>query len=191
MNAGAELFDILKKYPLAIVCFFIFLGCLAFIFVRGDQLTELTTEEASLKDRLEVIERNARYATDLEGQLEQIRSAVEEIDTRLFKVGERAVNTNFFYGMEAMFGIRLTSINQRPGSYIFYNKGEIKELKHYSTMVYNLSLTGQLTDLLSFIYQLRQVEPFMRVADLQMSTANRETGSLECSLTVVVMSERE
>lgn len=189
MSARPDVPAILKKYPLAIACFLIFAACLVLMFLRGDRLSELTTKEASLNSRIAVIERNERNAVGLEGQLEQAEAAIAEMKSRLFKREERAVNASFFYDMEAEFGVRITSINQQPGGYGFYNKGGIHELKRNSTMVYSISLSGQLTEILSFIHQFTQVDPFVRVVSLQLERGNQAAGSLNCNLSVVVLSE--
>lgn len=191
MSAGIDLLRSLKKYPLAIACFFVFVACAGVMLLRGDRLSELTEKEASLNSRISVIERNSRNSADLESQLEQARTAVEEIRRRLFRREERAVNANFFYDMESMFGVRITSINQQAGGYFLYNKGGVHELKLNSTMVYNISMAGQLSETLSFIHQLTQVKPFMRVVELQLSTGSRAADSLDCTMSVVVMAESE
>lgn len=189
MSSASDVLRVLKKYPLAIVCFLISVGCGVFIFIRGDRSSELTEKEDSLTTRLRVIERNQRNAVDMENQLEQVKTAVADMQSRLFSQEERAVNANFFYGMESAFGVRITSINQQAGGYAFYNKGGIHELKRSSTMVYNLSLSGQLPGILSFVHQLTQMEPFMRVANLQLATENQAAGALKCDLSIIVMSE--
>jgi sortase (surface protein transpeptidase) len=191
MTGGLNGLQVLKKYSLAIFCFLLFVSGLVFIFVQGDRLPELTTQEETLNSRIEVIERNVRNSANLESQLEQAEAAVEAIQSRRFKREERAVNANFFYDLETDFGVRITSINQRPDDYVLYEKEGIHELKRNSSMVYNLSLAGQLTDLLLFVHQLTQAEPFMRVANLQLSVDNRAAGALQCELIVVVLAERE
>lgn len=191
MSAGSDILLVLKKYPLAIACSLVFVVGLVLIFTRGDELGKLVEQEATLDARIKVMEQNTKNAVDLEAQLEEVRSSVEEMRSRLFKSEERAVNANFFYGMEAAFGVRITSINQQPGGYEFYNKGGIHELKGNSTMVYQISLVGQLSDILSFAHQLTKVRPFMRVTNLQISRGNQVADALDCSLSVAVLSELE
>lgn len=58
MSSASDVLRVLKKYPLAIVCFLISVGCGVFIFIRGDRSSELTEKEDSLTTRLRVIERN-------------------------------------------------------------------------------------------------------------------------------------
>jgi len=193
MSVGLEVLDRLKKYPLAIACFVIFVaGGLALLF-RGDRITELSEEEETLNDRVRVLERNANNSTELQRQLEAAENAVAAMRSRLFNRSERAANANFFYDMEDPFGVRITEINQRAGDYPFYAKGGIYEFKLNSTMVYNISLVGEFTNILLFIREFRQVEPFMRVADLRLESGNENVGAgaLRCQLSVVVMSELE
>lgn len=193
MSVGLEVLGRLKKYPLAISCLVIFVACGLALLFRGDRITELSAEEETLNDRIRVIERNANNSAELQRQLEAVESDVAAMRSRLFNRSERAANANFFYDMEDPFDIRITEINQRAEGYPFYAKGGVYEFKLNSTMVYNISLVGEFTNILSFIREFRQVEPFMRVADLQLELGNENigAGALRCQISVVVMSELE
>lgn len=193
MSAGLEVLGRLKKYPLAISCLVVFVVCGLALWFRSDRIAEFSAEEELLNSRIQVIERNANNSTELQRQLEEAQSTVATMRSRLFDRDERASNANFFYDMEEPFGIRITEINQRGEGYPFYTKGGLHEFKLNSTMVYNISLVGEFTNILSFIREFRQVEPFMRVADLQLERGNQSigAGALQCQLTVVVMSEIE
>ncbi|TVP78923.1 MAG: hypothetical protein EA353_07480, partial [Puniceicoccaceae bacterium] len=70
-----------------------------------------------------MLEQNVRNATGLEAQQEELAEAVEQMQTRLFRREERAVNINFFYEMERRFNVRVSEIRQLPDGYAFYERG--------------------------------------------------------------------
>ena len=193
MSAVYQIFGYLKKYPLAITCLVIFAAGGALSFVRGGQIADLAVEEESLNARQRVIERNVRNASDLKDDLEQVQAAVEVMQSRLFRRDERAVNANFFYDMEDLFDVRISQIKQQAEGYPFYAQDGIHELKLHSTIVYSIGLVGQMESILSFVHQLKEVDPFIRVVNLRLVSGNQNAvaGNLECSLTLVVLSELE
>ena len=193
MSAVSQIFGVLKKYPLAIVCFIILLAGSALTFVRGGQIAELAIEEEALNARDRVMKRNLRNADGLKSDLDQVQASVEAIQSRLFRREERAVNANFFYDMEAPFDVRITQINQQGEGYSLYTQGGIHELKLHSTIMYDIALVGQIENILSFLHHLKEVDPFIRVAGLRLALGNQNAGAgfLGCSLSVVVLSELE
>lgn len=142
--------------------------------------------------RIRVIEQNIKNSAGLENEVEQIKSAVAVMQARRFNRDERAANINFFYDMEAPFNVRINEISQQAGPYPFYEKGGIHEFTLNSTIVYNIALSGEFSDILALVHHLHQVKPFVRVAELQLTSGSRNAlgGLLECRLRLAVMSKK-
>lgn len=183
----------LKKYPLALGCLFLALVCGAVVFLRGDRLVQLTEQESELAGRMRVIEQNAKNSVALEEHLNELKAAVNRIESKRFKREERAVNINFFYDLEDRFDVRISEIRQSPSDYAFYERGGIHELKSNSTIVFNISLNGKFSDLIAVVQQISLEEPIMRVSNFQVAAGNRnaQAGQLESRLQVVVLAEKD
>ncbi|NBB79348.1 MAG: hypothetical protein GVY36_07880 [Verrucomicrobia bacterium] len=193
MSAVSQVSSVFKKYPLAIICFIIFIACAVLTFTRGAKLAELAAQEESLNSRDRVLKRNVKNAVGLEDDLTRAQTVVDAMRGKLFRREERAANANFFYDMEAPFDVRITQINQQGGGYPLYGEGGIHELKLHSTIVFQIGLTGKIENILSFVHHLKEVDPFIRVANLRLAIGNQneDAGFLECRLNVVVLSELE
>lgn len=193
MSVISQVSGILKKYPLAIICFVIFVTGGVLTSMRGGQLTELENEEQELNARDRVIKRNVRNAIGIKEELERVQTVVEAMQSKLFRREERAVNANFFYDMETPFDVRITQISQQGGDHRFYTQGGIHELKLHSTTVFSIGLVGQIENILSFVHQLKEVDPFVRVTNISLAMGNQNQGAgfLQCSLSLVVLSELE
>jgi hypothetical protein len=106
---------------------------------------------------------------------------------------ERAANINFFYDMEAPFNVRIREISQEAEPYPLYEEGGIHEFKLNSTIVYSIAIGGEFSDILALVHHLYEVKPFVRVAELQLTTSgsrNAQGGLLECRLRLAILSEK-
>lgn len=192
MSSSNKFVSILKRYPLAVICIIVIAVCGVVIFLRGGNIAELTAEEADLNSRIRTINQNVKNAKDLEQQVEEVELLVDQVVARLFNREQRAVNINFFYGLEDRLPVRIANISQLPAEDPVYAKGGPYELKLHSTIAYTISLNGQFDEILSFLYELYRVDPLIRVADFQIGSANQnsEEGELHARLRVIVLAEK-
>lgn len=193
MSSNNKIVRLLKDYPLAVVCVLVIVLCSLAVFLRGGALLELSAKEADLNSRIRTIDQNVKNAKDLEAHVEEVEVLVEQVEARLFNRDQRAVNINFFYDIEDRLDVRISNIGQMPAEDSIYTKGGPRELKLHSTIGYNISLAGQFSEILTFLYELHRVDPLIRVADLQISGGGRnaDDGLLEARLKVIVLAEKE
>lgn len=193
MNSGNKLIRTLKDYPVAVLCTVVIIICAAVIFLRGGAAMELSAKEADLNSRIRTIDQNVKNSKNLEEEVEEVKLLVEQIEARLFNREQRAVNINFFYGLEDRLDVQISNIAQMPSEYPIYAAGGPRELKLHSTIGYNMSLKGQFDEILTFLYELYRVDPLIRVADFQIAEANNRGGNqgmLEARLRVLVLAEK-
>lgn len=183
----------LKDYPIAVLCVVVIIVCSVAIFLRGGSALELSAKEADLNSRIRTIDQNVKNAKDIGQDVEEAELLVEQIEARLFNRDQRAVNINFFYGLENRLNVRIANISQMPTGDALYAKGGVKELKLHSTIGYNLSLSGTFQDILAFIYELYRVDPMIRVADFQIAKGGARGGdgeTLDARLRLIVLAEK-
>jgi hypothetical protein len=194
MSSGNKFINTLKDYPLAVACFVFILVCAAAIFMRGGAALELSAKEADLNSRIRTIDQNVKNAKDLEEEVEELKVLVEQFELRLFNREQRAININFFYGIEDRLDVRIANISQSDAGNAIFAKGGPRELKLHSTIGYNIALKGQFDEILTFLYELYRVDALIRVADFQITVANArdgEEGLLDARLKVLVLAETE
>ncbi len=185
----------LRQYPVAFVCSIILLLLLVVVFLRSGVSDELALREADLNSRIRTIDENIKNSKDLKQHTEKLTALVEQIDGNgvLFKRYERAININFFYSLESEAGIVISNIAQLPAPDPIYSGDGPRKLDRYSTLVYNINLTGSFTGLLKFLHALVRVDPLIRVADFNLSREDdgvRGTG-MEARLRVLVLAKKE
>ena len=193
MNPSEKMIRTLKAYPLAVLSVLVFLICSAAILLRAGAVADLSVHEADLNLRIRTINQNVRNANNLDKDFEEIKRLVDQIEARLFKRDQRAVNINFFYTLENRLNIRILNISQMPNEDSLYAKGGARELKLHSTITYNISLNGNFEDILLFLYELQRVDPLIRVVDFQIAKDNAQEADEECldaRLRLIVLAEK-
>ncbi len=184
MNPSEKMIRTLKAYPLAVFSVLVFLICSAAILLRAGAVADLSVHEADLNLRIRTINQNVRNANNLDK---------DQIEARLFKRDQRAVNINFFYALENRLNVRILNISQMPNEDSLYAKGGARELKLHSTITYNISLNGNFEDILLFLYELQRVDPLIRVVDFQIAKDNAQEADEECldaRLRLIVLAEK-
>ncbi len=193
MNPSEKMIRTLKAYPLAVFSVLVFLICSAAILLRAGAVADLSVHEADLNLRIRTINQNVRNANNLDKDFEEIKRLVDQIEARLFKRDQRAVNINFFYALENRLNVRILNISQMPNEDSLYAKGGARELKLHSTITYNISLNGNFEDILLFLYELQRVDPLIRVVDFQIAKDNAQEADEECldaRLRLIVLAEK-
>ena len=193
MNPSEKMIRTLKAYPLAVLSVLVFLICSAAILLRAGAVADLSVHEADLNLRIRTIDQNVRNANNLDKDFEEIKRLVDQIEARLFKRDQRAVNINFFYALENRLNIRILNISQMPNEDSLYAKGGARELKLHSTITYNISLNGNFENILLFLYELQRVDPLIRVVDFQIAKDNAQEADEECldaRLRLIVLAEK-
>ena len=193
MNPSEKMIRTLKAYPLAVLSVLVFLICSAAILLRAGAVADLSVHEADLNLRIRTIDQNVRNANNLDKDFEEIKRLVDQIEARLFKRDQRAVNINFFYALENRLNVRILNISQMPNEDSLYAKGGARELKLHSTITYNISLNGNFEDVLLFLYDLQRVDPLIRVVDFQIAKDNAQEADeeyLDARLRLIILAKK-
>lgn len=188
----AQLLSIFKKYPVAVICLFVVLVCGILIYLRGGVIEELTEEENTLAARLRLLDGNAKKGKGLQKDLENVELLVEQIDARLFELDQKAVNINFFYGLEDKMPIRIASIAQMKGAGELYAKGGPRALGLYAPISYSMTVSGTFSEILEFVHALHHVDPLIRVGDYQLEVDGKKRGGgqLQARLQIIVLARK-
>jgi Tfp pilus assembly protein PilO len=185
---AGKLVAFLKQYPIAVLAVVVIVVCMVAVLMRGGRIDVLAEKETELNVRLRTINQNVKNSQDLVEDVETMETLVETIQNRLFDRNQRAVNINFFYDIEDRLNVRMTDIGQVTDLDAIYAKAGANELKLFSTISYQISLDGRFEDILTFIYELQRVDPFIHIASCQVAKGN-ELGSLEARLRLSVLAE--
>lgn len=184
----------LKEYPFAIGCLVLMIVCAGVLYLRKDVVAELANREDEVKTRLRMIERNASNAQGLEEDVKALEDAIDTIADRLFHRDERASNTNFFYSLEERADINILQVNQLEDQAQAFAADGPRELKGYGAIPYQLTIQGKFSEIIRFLGALRNVEPYLRVSSLQLSSGGRQKapdGMLSVQLRIAVLARKD
>lgn len=184
--------DILKQYPIAVICAVLLVAFGVVIFLRGGVTSDLSVKESDLNSRIRTIEENIKNANNLGQDTEDLLAIVEKMNSLLFDRYERAINISFFYEFEDKAGVVISDITQLPQEDPIYADGGARKLSLHSTLVYNINLSGSFENVLKFLYEVERVDPLIRVADFQISREGNELGgaSVDARLRLIVMAKK-
>ena len=160
--------DKLKEYPVAVISALVFIGCAVVVFMRGDLVAELSLRETELIAQIRTVNDNVIDSRNLEQDVESLQGYVAAIDERLFNRNERSININFFYSFEDKLDIIIANVSQLTIEEPALIKGGPNELSLYSGIVYEIRVGGTFQEILSFMYEIQQVDALMRIANFEV-----------------------
>jgi len=166
----------IRQYPILFVCGIVTPLLLIILFMRGPKLSDLEEEVARLEREWQNMQRNLERSSRLPEQIEELEASLDDINQRLMRVEEVALNSEFFYNLERQAGITFSRFSQGSAS-----NGEAlsmpeKRLEHFSVIPYNIGINGKLEELLSFADLLERQDPIIRIESMSLTRVGTESG---------------
>ncbi len=187
MNTQAILAKI-KQYPLAVggLVFIVIVG--AGYFLRKSHVPELEGKREILEAQWEAMTSNTTESTDVTGQVEKINEYSKEINSRLMVRATKAVNQQYFYGLEEQTGISLTLLSQSdtpppprapPGK---------PNLTLYAPIAYSVGISGTFHQVLDFLSRLEHGQYFTRIEGFSCNSIGKdEADAVQISLKMDIL----
>jgi Tfp pilus assembly protein PilO len=155
MNSSSIIATI-KKYPTGFACGAICLVAAVLIYFTTSTIDEKQAEyEAKAAEAARILA-NVRNSNGLPEQVAEIQALTKEMDSRLVRAGQLAVNLQYFYKLEAENEVKLGDVRQNglPATRATKNL--------YLGVPYNVSVTGGYKQVMAFLYRLEAGRHFCR-----------------------------
>ncbi|HVU15716.1 MAG TPA: hypothetical protein VHD32_02240 [Candidatus Didemnitutus sp.] len=153
---GADVTLAAKKHPIVVVCGLISLICIVLLYLGSDAVDERKSvaDERSKTDH--AINANVTASSNLAQQTEAMQRAVKDMESRLIKGSQLAINLQYFYRLESETGVKMADVHQ----------GTIPALRGgskggYIAVPFAANIQGNFKQVLDFI---QRVENGQRVA---------------------------
>ncbi len=147
----------LKKYPILVISGLLVLIFLAILYFRSDLID---TQQAEL-DKYSIesgrYRANIASSAQLQDQLNFLVQANSAIRDRALTVDGLAQNLQYFYKLEAEFGIKYLDL--RPGA----RAGVVGKADSYVPLNYIVNVQGSFVQVMSFLRRLEQGAYFCRI----------------------------
>ena len=161
--SNQELLALLKKHPVSVGCVVLSLALGAGIYFRGGELPAAEEELVQKSAEAGRLAANVKHAVQLKEQLEALVLANKEIERRLVRANQIAINYQYFYKLEAETGTKVT-IQQSPVSPA---KGGVKAA--FVAVPFAATVQGGYPQLLDFLLRLESQAHYCRVTSATCS----------------------
>lgn len=151
---SADLLAMIKKQPIGFACGLLCAICAALLYFRGGKIGEYRAEYEAKSAEATKILANVRNSEKLPAQVSEIQALSKEMESRLVRAGQLAVNLQYFYKLEAETEVKL--IDVRQGN---MPKGG-KSL--YAGIPFTVTVQGSFKQVLSFLQKLENGPHFCR-----------------------------
>ncbi len=181
----------LKQYPIAVggVVFILVFG--AAFFMRKSKAPELEGERVKLEKKWQDIVDNTREATDIATHMEKISEYSAETQSRLMVRESKALNQQYFYGLEEETGLSLTLLAQSDAPPPPRPPPGKPNLTLYSPVDFSVSVTGTFSEVLDFLYRLENGRYFTRIEGFSTSsTGGADTDQIQISLKMDILGQK-
>ncbi len=168
---AADLVTLLKKHPISAVCLVIILGCAGTLYYRGDAIAASQAEYDAKAHEAAKMVNNVKASPGLAEQVAEIRELSKELEARLVRADQLAVNLQYFYKLEADHGVKLIDVRQNN---LPVRRGP-KTI--YTPVPFSLTLQGSYAQLVSFLGDLQNGRHLCRITSSNFSQAGGPTGA--------------
>ena len=158
---SADLIATVKKQPIGFACGALCVICAALLYVRGSKIEENQAEYEAKSAEAAKILANVRFSDKLPEQVTEIQAATKDLETRLIRSGQLAVNLQYFYKLEAENEVKLTDIRQGTPA----KGGKLL----YMGIPYSVGVSGSYKQVVAFLQRLENGPHFCRFLTLSIT----------------------
>jgi hypothetical protein len=169
---AASLVALLKKHPIGTACLIVILVCGGLLYYRADVTVQSQTAyNARLAEADKMID-NVKGAAGLAEQVAEIQALSKELESRLVRADQLAVNLQYFYKMEADHGVKLIDVRQNS---VPVRRGAAKPL--FTPVPFSLTVQGSYVQLVKFLGELQNGRHLCRINIASFTKAGAGDGT--------------
>ena len=146
---GADLAAFAKKQPVGGACLVVAIACGLALYFRSDAISVSQAEYEAKSAEASKMVANVKNAPGLAEQVAEIQELGKELEGRLIKSSQLAVNLQYFYKLEADHGVKLLDVRQNTPP---RTRGGPKTI--YSPVPFTLSAEGTYAQLSKFLHSV-------------------------------------
>lgn len=170
---GADIIAKIKKQPIGFTCVLICLLCLGWLFgFRSGAVEQRQQDFDKVASQATLESSNVSLAKNLPEQVTELQAASKELESRLVRAGQLAVNLQYFYKLEAETEVKLLDVRQNPLT-------RAAKPTIYVGVPYNVNVQGSYKNVMAFLQRVEKGRHFCRVqsATFTKSVVSSEGGS--------------
>lgn len=176
----ADLVALLKKHPIGVGCGLVSIVCGILLYLRSDNIKSSQAElEASSAQAAKMVS-NVRNSTGLAEHVTEIQALSKELEGRLMKAGQLAVNLQYFYKLETENEVKLVDVRQGT------TPRNSKTL--YVGVPFNVSVQGPYPNVMNFLNRVQNGRHFCRIGTASFTKVG-DTADMSLALTLELLGQ--
>lgn len=176
----ADLSAALKKQPIVSGCLLVVIACALILYFRWGVIGESQAEnDLRSKDAANVLN-NVRNSANLPEQTAEMQAYAKELESRLIKASQLAVNLQYFYRLEAENQVKLVDVRQNPTR-------PSKSL--YVSVPFSVTVQGTFAQVTNFLSKLQNGRALCRINSAVFNKAASATAGGPPEMTLVLSVE--
>jgi len=180
---GADLTAIIKKHPVGVGSGLVTIVCAVMIYLNwGDIAASQTENEARSAEASKMIA-NVRNSANLAEQVAEDQALSKELESRLMRASQLAINLQYFYKLEAETEIKLVDVRQG---------GLNRNTKmQYGAVPFSLTVQGPFPKVVNFLNKLQAGRHFCRINSVTFTKASADdvTGDMTLALNIEIVGQ--
>lgn len=154
---GADLLALARKHPISAVCGLIIVVCGLLAYFRMDVIDVSQADYDAKAAEAAKMVANVKNAPSLEEQVAEIQQLGKDLDSRLIKIDQLAVNLQYFYKLEAENGVRLVDVRQNAPTRARSGK------PNFTAVPFTVTVQGTYAQVMKFLGALQTGRHFCRI----------------------------
>ncbi len=178
---STDLVALVKKHPVGVGCAIVSIACGILLYVRSGNIEASQVElEANSAQAAKMIA-NVRNANGLAEQLTEIQALGKELDARMMKAGQLAVNLQYFYKLETETEVKLVDVRQNAVP---------RNIKtQYAGVPFSVSVSGSFPHVINFLNRLQNGRHFCRINSTNFAKAGDAGGDVNLALNLELLGQ--
>lgn len=170
---SADLVALIKKHPIGFSCFLVCLICGVAIYLRYGNIAASQQDLEAKSAEVAKMTSNIRNSANLSEQVAEIQGYTKELESRLLKSSQLAVNLQYFYKLETENGVKLVDVRQNA-------LPRNAKPSTYSGVPFSVSVQGTYSQVMNFLGRLQNGRHLCRInsANFTKVAASEGAGTL-------------
>lgn len=176
----ADLVALLKKHPIGVGCGLVGIACGVLLYLRSGNITSSQAELEASSAQAAKMAANVRNAAGLTEHVTEIQAHTKELEGRLMKAGQLAVNLQYFYKLETENEVKLVDVRQGA------TPRNPKTL--YVGVPFNVSVQGPYPNVMNFLNRVQNGRHFCRINSASFTKVG-ETADMSLALSLELLGQ--
>lgn len=164
----------LKKHPIGVVCALISIACGVVLYIRSGNLAASQADNEARTAEANKMINNVSNSKNLPEQAAELEGQRKELEGRLMKAGQLAVNLQYFYKLEAETEVKLVDVRQ--------NSTPRNAKTQYIGVPFTVTIQGSFAHVAGFLSRLQHGPHFCRINIATFSKTGGDTSGTDMNL---------